>query len=115
MQANPVPVISELVQLELTSALAIRVRTQTLSQEGARNVVTTFEKHLRDGYYLKDPLTSHHFQKARAFIGTFTLPLKGPDALHLVLALAGGHTLVTADEQLATNAQHLGVAVQRVP
>lgn len=81
LQANPVPVISELVQLELYSALAIRVRTQTLSQEDARRVVTTFENHLRDGYYLKIPVTAEHFQKAREFVGTFTFALKGAGRL----------------------------------
>ena len=115
LQANPVPVISELVHLVLYSALAIRVRTQTLAQGDARSVIGTFEKHLQDSYYLKVPVTPGHYQTARDFIGTLSSPLKGPDALHLSVAFAGSYILVTADEQLARNAKQFGVVVQVVP
>lgn len=114
LKANPIPTISELVHLELYSALAIRVRTDALPSEDAERIKILFEEHVRDGLYFKDALTPLHFEQARAWIGRFDLPLKGPDGLHLVLAVLGDKRLVTADQQLARNAERIGAAVHLV-
>jgi uncharacterized protein len=96
--------ISELVRLEFYAALALRVRTNTLSGEDAEKVIALFEEHLEAGYYTLTPLIPEHYQQARLFIRQPSVMIKAPDALHLAVAVLGDHELFTLDEQLARNA-----------
>jgi uncharacterized protein len=114
LQKQPQPFISELTQLELYSALAIRVRTKTLSLDDAKRVISLFEQHLTDGYYLKVTVETPSFNKAREFITGFAVPIKAPDALHASMCLLNDHILVTADGKLAQYAGQLGITVELV-
>lgn len=103
------PIISELVDLEILAALAFRVRTGDLDTEYARRVENLYGEHLEAELYSLMHLQPEHYRWARDVIARFELPLKSPDALHLAAAYVGGHRLITADRQLARNADALNV------
>ncbi|MDQ3378351.1 MAG: type II toxin-antitoxin system VapC family toxin [Actinomycetota bacterium] len=108
------PEISTLVQLEFFAAVSLRVRIGDLSHEEAEEVSTIFDAHLRDGLYGRRHLEAGHYRLARDYIARFDLPLKAPDALHLALCSAEDLTLLTADRQLARNAEALDVRTELV-
>jgi predicted nucleic acid-binding protein len=104
--------LSQLVEVELLSALSRRVRMREISQEVARTIATLFQTHLNNNFYLLIPLESLHYQLARNWIGQFNTSLRTLDALHLACASSNNLRLVTADEALAVSANALGIEVQ---
>jgi predicted nucleic acid-binding protein len=103
--------VSELAQTELVAALSLRQRIGDLSLAEVQQVTALFTQHLDDGLYRSLHLTSAVYRQARQYIARFDLPLKAPDALHLAAAALEGIPLVTADRQLARNAEKLGIIV----
>lgn len=114
LQANSSLIISELVHLEFYAALALRVRTNTLSLTDSQKVIALFEEHLEAGYDTLTPLTRQHYQQARMFVRQPTMVVKAPDALHLAIAVLGNHELFTLDTQLARNAAQANAKVVTV-
>lgn len=108
------PVISELVDLEVIAALSLRIRIGDVELAQAQYILHLFDEHLDAGLYTRMHLSQAHYRWARDAIARFDLPLKSPDALHLAAARIGGHRLVTADRQLARNAETLGVLVDLI-
>lgn len=108
------PVISELVDLEVAAALSLRSRTGDLEPTQAQRIVSLFNDHLESGLYTRLHLRANHYRWARDAIARFDLPLKAPDALHLAAAHAEGLHLITADRQLARNADALGIAFELI-
>lgn len=106
------PVISEFVELEFFAALSLRLRTRDLERTQVDRVASLFLTHLEGGWYTRIHLHAGHYLAARSFIARFDLPLKSPDALHLAVSAAESLPLITADQQLARNAQALGLEVQ---
>lgn len=104
--------LSQLVEVELFSALSRRVRMREISQEDARAIATKFQTHLDNDFYLHIPLESVHYQLSRDWIGRFDTSLRTLDALHLACASSNNICLVTADDALARSAEALGVEVQ---
>ena len=104
--------LSQLVEVELFSALSRRVRMREISQEDARAIATRFQTHLDNDFYLRIPLESVHYQLARDWIGRFDTSLRTLDALHLAYASSNNFRLVTADDALARSAEALGIEVQ---
>ena len=104
--------LSQLVEVELLSALSRRVRMREISQEGARTIATLFQTHLNNNFYLLIPLESIHYQLARNWIGQFNTSLRTLDALHLACASSNNLRVVTADEALAISADALEIEVQ---
>ncbi len=104
--------VSELTHTEFVSALSLRLRIGDLTHEAVQQVTTLFAGHLAQGLYLPLHLTSAVYRQAQAYITRYDLPLKTPDALHLAAAALEQAPLITADRQLARNAQFLGVAVE---
>ena len=109
-----VPEISALVELEFFAAVSLRVRIGDLGREEAEEVSTLFDSHLQDGLYGRRSLDAGHYRLACDYVARFDLPLKSPDALHLALCAAEDLTLLTADRQLARNAEALGVRAELV-
>lgn len=103
------PVISLLVEVELYSAVAAKIRAKELDATTARRILAVFRKHLADGYYSTVPIEEAEYYLARDWIGGFSSSLRAPDALHLAAAFANDLTLLTADKSLAKSASHLGV------
>lgn len=108
------PEISALVELEFFAAVSLRVRIGDLAREEAEEVSTLFDSHLQDGLYGRRNLDAGHYRLARAYIARFDLSLKSPDAIHLALCSAEDLTLLTADHQLARNAEAIDVQTELV-
>ncbi len=102
--------LSELVELEVYSTLSRQVRIGRLEFDLARRAGVLFDEHLEAALYRRVRLETAHYRWARGVIARFDLPLKSPDALHLAAAAVGGFRLVTADRQLARNAESLNVS-----
>lgn len=109
MRALPNPTLSRLVEVELNSAVAIKVRTGTMAADSAVQILSRFQVHLAGGYYRIVPVSESEFSLARDWIGRFIAPLKTLDALHLATAFSNGLTILTADVGLARSAAILGV------
>jgi predicted nucleic acid-binding protein len=112
LQLHTGPTISDLVELEFFSALSLKLRIGELQRSGIDNAAALFLRHIEDGLYSRLHLHAGHFRLARDFIGRFDLPLKAPDSLHLAVCATEGLRLLTLDEQLARNAEALGIEVQ---
>jgi uncharacterized protein len=108
------PAVSDLVELELLSALSLRLRSGDLEREHVERVTGVFLSHLEAGLYTRLHVDVQDFLLARRFIGRFDLPIESPDALHLAFATNRDLELVTADQQLGRNARRLGLAVDLI-
>ena len=104
--------ISQLVEVELFSALSRRVRMREISSEEARAIAERFQTDLTNGFYIQLALEPGHYNRARDWISHFETPLRTLDALHLAVAASNDIPLLTADEALAESAESLGVEVQ---
>ena len=104
--------LSQLVEVELISALSRRVRMKQISQTEASAIVNRFQTHLDQDFYLRIPIESVHYQLARDWISRFNTSLRTLDALHLACASYNNIRLVTADEALAVSAKALEIEVQ---
>lgn len=103
--------LSQLVEVELVSALSRRVRMQEISQQDAIAIIERFQADLDSGFYTQITVETVHYNLAREWISRFNTPLRTLDALHLAIAFHNNIRLVTADEALATSAEILGVEV----
>jgi uncharacterized protein len=104
-------VLSQLVEVELVSALSRRVRMREISQEDATAIVKRFQADLDGGFYTRVAMEAIHYHIARKWISQFETSLRTLDALHLAVAFQNNIRLITADEALTTNAEVLGVDV----
>jgi predicted nucleic acid-binding protein len=106
------PAISPLVEVELYSAVARKLREGTLSQTDATRIVTRFRLHLDAGYFERLPIDAAHYEVARDWIGRFVTPLRTLDALHLAVCFASDAILLTADAGLAKAGRHFRVPTE---
>jgi predicted nucleic acid-binding protein len=106
--------LSELVEVEVLSVLSRLVRVGSLDIEEAHHTGELFGEHLNAGLYARLRLQPDHYRWARDAVARFELPLKAPDAMHLAAAQGNGLRLVTADRQLARNAEALDVAFELI-
>jgi len=105
------PAISLLVEVELVSAVARKLREGSLSQADATRIVTRFRLHIDEGRYERLPIDTEHYEVARDWVGRFAVPLRTLDALHLAVCLASDAVLLTADTSLARAGRHFGVTI----
>jgi len=103
------PVISRLVEVELYSAVARKVRVGELDTAPAGRILSLFREDLSDGRYRIVPLDSAEYETACRWIAQFTVPLRSADGLHLAATDTNGLTIATSDGQLARAAGELGV------
>ncbi|MHC5725861.1 MAG: type II toxin-antitoxin system VapC family toxin [Nostoc sp.] len=103
--------LSQLVEVELVSALSRRVRMREISQQDAIAIVERFQADLNSEFYTKIAVETVHYNLARDWISRFDTPLRTLDALHLAIAFQNNIPFVTADEAIATSAEVLGVEV----
>ena len=108
------PAVSNLVEIELVSAVARKVREGLMSRRDARRVATLFVTHLEGNYYTHLSVQPIHYRVAREWIASLEFPLRTLDALHLAVAHVHELRLVTADGALARAANAVGVRVHRM-
>ena len=104
--------ISELVEVELASAVAWKVREESISAADANKILNRFQSHLNNNSFQYLSVESFHFQQAWKWVASFSASLRVLDALHLALAASLGLELITADRQLAQSATYFGVDVR---
>lgn len=104
------PVISDLTEVELFSAIARKTRTGELSAEDAGRLRAAFVGHLEAGYYERLALERRHYRVAREWLPSSSVALRTLDALHLAVAAAEDLSIATADQRQAEAGGPLGVA-----
>lgn len=103
------PLISALVEVELHSAISLKVRMGQLTPTDGGAVLATFHVHRSQGLYTLLPVGDAQFALAREWLGRFTTQLRTVDALHLATSFSSGAPLLTADRLLADAAKSLKV------
>lgn len=106
---NCAPVISDLTETELASAVSKKVRGRELSLLDAQKILALFQSHLEDGFFQKIAIQPQYFALANSWIKQFITPLRTLDALHLAVAQKQNLPLITGDKSLAQAAKKLGV------
>jgi len=112
LRIEDTPALSQLVEVELFSAVARKLRMREISPEEARQIGLDFQTDLDENFYTRIPLEPIHYNLARDWISGFEVPLRTLDALHLAVASSNQLLLVTGDEALARSVRTLGIEVQ---
>jgi predicted nucleic acid-binding protein len=97
------------VEVELHSAVALKLRTREFDAATASRVLGQFRIHRADGLYRLVGIQAREYALARDWIAGFSTPLRTLDALHLAAAFGNDMVLVTTDKTLASSARTLGV------
>ncbi len=103
------PTISPLVEIELCSALSLKVRTRELDVSSARIIISRFQADITSSLYELIDIGPREFQLARNWLSSFSSPLRTLDALHLAAAFCNDLELITADKPLMAAAKHFSV------
>lgn len=106
-------VVSHWTAPEVSSALALRVRSGVLTESGRDRALAGWHRMQRDTLRTLAVDTAH-FARAAALVDRHALGLRAPDALHLAIAEATGATMVTFDDRLAEACRALGVALSEI-
>lgn len=106
-QPRKVLAISGWVEAELQSALSIKVRSAVLTLEQRADVARIWRR-LADNSLVSLEVGHAHFLHAARLAADPASGLRGGDALHLAIALSGGHALATLDHRLANACEAAG-------
>ncbi len=109
---DPDPVISQLSEVELFSAVARKIREGNLLAGDGEKIVRLYRHHVESlNLYRTLTVEPEHFRQAGSWICRFNLSLRTLDALHLAVSVSEGLALFTADRKLAVAAEKLGLDV----
>lgn len=100
--------ISDWTITEMSSAMAIKLRTGQLDLDQRAAALGLFHKLVAESFTVV-PIAGSHFRTAATFVDRHDLGLRAGDALHLAIAAAHGEVLHTLDRRLADAGPALGV------
>jgi len=108
------PAISQLTEVELTSAVSRKIREQNLSQQDGQDILSMFQTHVEQKSYVHLPIQPRHYSMARDWISQFSTTLRTLDALHLAIAAKNNISILTADLKFAESANILDIEVNLI-
>jgi predicted nucleic acid-binding protein len=105
--------ISDWTHIEVAGALSLKVRTGELTLDLRADAMAAWHE-LHTASLPTLAVAPDHFETAAHFAPRHDLSLRAGDALHLAIASAGGHALVTLDTHMAEAALQLGIPVEAI-